>query len=100
MTLRPYVDLPKSDYIAIDLEWRVLGSDEPEPEDLIEGRCESYGCDTGCTGYVLYEVRGGQEKRIGDWGSFYFERDKAVKMAEEAARSRGLPIILRRDWDN
>lgn len=89
-------DLGAGDWVRVAQEWRRL--DGTRPESRIEGRCAYYGCDTGCTGYVLYHVRpgGDEEDQV---GGFHFGRDDAVKAAEEYGKEYGLPVVMERDWD-
>jgi hypothetical protein len=97
-------DLVKGHWIKVEKEWCLLDGSKPEerPELRIEGRCEGYGCDTGCIGYRIYLVKDGESTEL----DFEFCPVEAVEMAEdyarEAAKEEGLeeplPVVIEKDW--
>jgi len=88
------IDLSEGSWIRVAQEWARL--DGSKPETRLEGRCEGYGCETGCTVYRLYIVSGEDERELP--GS-YFGRDQAIRKAEELGEKNNVPVVMEKDWD-
>ena len=92
------VSLDKSDLILVNEEWQNL-TERAIGNEYLEGRCEGYGCDTGCTVYRIYHIKDG--KTIGEelGKECYFMRNVALRDAAELGKQMNLPVVMRRDWD-
>lgn len=81
-----------SSWIRVKKVWTSFRelAEEKRPDKRVEARHESYGCDTGCTGYRVYVVKGDKEEPFG----FFFQTSEAVKIAEKVAASRRIDCII------
>ena len=83
-------------FLRVAKEWRKLdGSKFEPPVPRIEGKTEGYGCDTGCTVYVIYLVTEEDEKEV----CSEFIRSTAVDRAALEGDKLGIPVLLTHDWD-
>jgi len=101
MTSRKRIDCREDlsrDCILLNEEWFVFEAGGPIPESRIEGLVEGYGCETGCTGYVMYVVSPDGSQTPAD-SNFYFVRTEALDAAEELSKRLNLPVVMRADWD-
>lgn len=86
-------DLWKGAWIKMKQEWKPF-SEEERPDPRVEGQSAYYGCETGCTGWIVVIVRDGKEERVGD---FHFITEKALAEAQEAADRLGLPLVMEKE---
>lgn len=83
-------------FIRVDKEWRSFSENEEKAESRIEGESRYYGCDTGCTYYVVSFIENGEDEGT-ELFNDYGKKEMITRAAEEADK-RGIPLILNQDW--
>jgi len=89
-------DLYDGSWIKIQQEWRLLSGELPVPR--IQGAAAYYGCDTGCSGWIIYLIHAdGKEEQL---GKFLWSEGEAIHDAETESEQRGnLPIVMEKNLD-
>lgn len=103
------INVREGSWIKLKKEWKSFKDicffdleDDPDfkkirRNEILIGRTEGYGCETGCTIYsvYLYNKKTGDEKIL----HYDFGRDDAVRKAIQLSEEMNLPCILLKDWD-
>jgi len=89
----------KGSWVMVKKEWRPFSEWRRKlPHERVVARHEHYGCETGCTGYRVYLIHGGDEEEL-DYNNFFGGREKAVEFAQKmAGKYRVDCVVVDEEW--